>query len=57
MYMPNKICTLLLTGKEKRNEDKTIPPTPVQKHKKKVAALLRKPSLPAKPLAEQPRLA
>lgn len=41
--MSNKVCSLLSTGKEKRNGDKTIPLTPIQKHKKKVAALLRKP--------------
>lgn len=53
----SKVCSLLLTGKEKRNGDKTIPLTPIQKHKKKVAALLMKPIQTEQTSTEQPQLA
>jgi len=51
----HNMCSLLETGKEKRNENKIIPPKPVYKDEKKVAALLRKPSWPTKHEAEPPR--
>ena len=53
----NKICTLLLTGKEKRYNDKIVPLTPIKKRDGKVAALLRKPSWPVKHATEQLHLA
>lgn len=51
----HKVCSLLSTGKEKRNSDKAVPLTPIQKHKKKVAALFRKPLPSIENATEQPQ--